>query len=139
MKRILFPLGAALLIPATAFAQSAPEPTYAEPATEETSNAQTSTMDSSGITQKTYVGGIYASESNVKLNTIYLDESKVTGLWSEQISNLQNAAIQRSNVNVNSIQLYSGEMNGSVINQATYVNGMDIQDSNVEINRVILN
>ena len=120
-----------------ALAQSSTE--GAESTAEQTSNAETSVMDSSGISQRTYLSGIYASESNVELNTIYLDDSEATGIWSEQITNIANGAIVRSNVSVNSIKLYSGEMNGSVVNQSTYVNGVDIQDANVEINRVILN
>lgn len=139
MKRILIPLGALMFSPSVSYAQVSPEPAPAEVSAEQASVGQTSTLESSGVSQRTYIGGVYASESSVKLNTIFLDESDASGLYSEQVSNIQSGAILRSNVNVNSIQLYSGQMNDAFINQSTYVNGLDVQDSNLEINRVILN
>ncbi|MEP3653564.1 MAG: hypothetical protein ABJO36_01600 [Litorimonas sp.] len=136
MKRLLLIAGACLLTPALSFAAEVP-------ADEETSTAETapqsSTLTSSGANQVAVMQSVYASESLVKLNTVYLSDADASGIYTDQTANINNAAIVNSNVNVNSIQLYGGEISSSVITQKTYVNGADVQASNLELNRVILN
>lgn len=138
MKRLLLTAGVLFLAPAMAFSAHATT-AAAEDTTEETSEAESGTLTSSGVSQRTSLQGIYASESGIKVNTVYLSDSSASGIYAEQITHIGDAAIVSSNVNINSIQVFSGEISSSVITQSTYVNGMDIQNSSLELNRVILN
>lgn len=135
MKQLIFTTG--LLCLAPVFAMSAHAQTA--PVEEETSEAGTTSLSSSGVSQRTSLQGVYASESGIKLNTLYLSDSSASGIYAEQTNYIGDASIVSSNVNVNSIQVFSGEVSSSVITQSTYINGADIQNSSLELNRVILN
>lgn len=140
MKRLILTVGVLLLAPEMAYSAdvlTAPSPP--DNTTEESSEADSSTLTSSGVSQRASLQSIYASESAVKVNTVYLADSTASGIYAEQVTYIGDAAIVSSNVNINSIQVYSGEISSSVITQSTYVNGMDVQNSSLELNRLILN
>jgi hypothetical protein len=140
MKRILTSLGVLLLTPGLAFSAETPvAETVPSSSSSADSSEQSSTLTSSGVSQLAVMQSVYANESLVKLNTVFLDDSDVSGIYAEQTANVNNAAIVKSNVNINSIQVYGGEISSSVITQKTYIDGADIQASTLELNRVILN
>lgn len=135
MKRILLLTVAFVLTPMVSYAAEVPTKT----ANEVADTNKSSEMSSSYVSQVTALQSVYANESSIKTNTVYLGDSTASGIYAEQNAHVTNAAIVSSNVNVNSIQVYSGAVSSSTVTQSTYVNGADVQYSTLEINRVILN
>ena len=138
MKRQLLMTGLFFMVPAMAFNAQAQEATTPETQEEETETSNSGTIASSGIYQFTSLQSIYAQESAVKLNTMYLQDSSVTGIYAEQFTGIGNAGIVRSNVNINNISVQSGDVSSSTIKQTTHITGMEVTDSTIELNRVAL-
>jgi len=139
MKRLLLTTGLMCLAPLLAFgahAQTVPPPDQTK---EETNADGAGILSSSGLSQRSSLQGVYAKESGVKLNTVYLKGSSAFGIYARQISRLDNVAIINSNVDINRIAVHSGEISSSIINQSTYINGADIQNTSLELNRLVLN
>lgn len=138
MKRLLLTTGLICIAPVFslgAHAQTAPP----GETNEETSEKDPSSLTSSGVNQRTSLQSVYASESVVKVNTMYLKSSAASGIYAEQTAHINNAAIVNSDVDINRIAVHAGDFSSSVITQSTYINGADIQNTTLELNRVVLN
>lgn len=138
MKRLLLTTGLICLSSVLALSANA-QTVPADENTEETSEKDSSSLTSSGVSQRTSLQGVYASESVVKVNTMYLKSSDASGIYAEQTSHMNNAAIVNSDIDINRIAVHSGDLSSSVITQSTYINGADIQNTTLELNRVVLN
>lgn len=137
MKRLLLTTG--LICLSSVLTLSANAQTAPADETEETSENEPSSMTSSGVAQRATLQGVYASESVVKVNTLYLKSSDASGIYAEQTSHMNNAAIVSSDLDINRIAVRAGDLSSSVITQSTYINGADIQNTTLELNRVVLN
>jgi len=138
MKRQLLMTGLLLIAPTMAFNAQAQDATNPETPEEQTEPTNAGTISSSGLYQFTSLQSIYAQESAVKLNTMYLENASLTGVYADQFTGIGNAGIVRSNVNINNISVYSGDVSSSTIKQTTHITGMEVTDSTIELNRVAL-
>jgi len=138
MKLTLFTAGLLFMTPAVAYGAEAQNPTSAETAKKESRIGKSATLTSSNISQTVAIQSIYARESGIDINTVYLENSSAAGIYAKQVTDIDNAGVVNSNVNINSIAAHSGHVGSSVITQSAYVNGMEIRSSTLELNRVIL-
>lgn len=138
MKRLLLTTGLICIAPVLtlgAHAQTVPP----DEAKEEIGDKDSSSLTSSGVNQRTSLQGVYASESGIKVNTMYLKLSSASGVYAEQTAHINNAAIVNADIDINRIAVHAGDLSSSVITQSTYINGADIQNTSLELNRLVLN
>ena len=138
MRKLLLTAGILLLTPSVAFGAEAQNAAMADNAKKESRIGKSATLTSSEISQTAALQSIYARESSIQTNTIYLERSSANGIYAKQVTDIDNAGIINTNVNINSIAAHAGHVGSSTITQSAYMNGMEIRNSLLELNRVIL-
>jgi len=93
-----------------------------------------------GLTLAQYASsdGLYANQSELRINMVDINGADVSGLDATQAATINGGSHYDSHVEVNAIRLYGGSVGSSSIKQSATFNNAILRSSTVQLNKLYI-